>query len=271
MHPDFAPRAPCGPGGDSFRRSPSTAVLAARTTVPLAASSPLLAARPTSEAASGRGGGTTTGTVPTLSSLPQNGPHGDQQGSSSYASSTDRLWGRFFILALDSPSTSELRSVFSRACGDAFAGDGPVSSALRGPVFGASCDAAAKTTVLITSEIWTAVDAMGAVVAEFPQRLNQLLLKETSALSPSPSRAENCRRETAADIELMACRLDYFTLGRLLRPLVLGRTGGISTPTAVQRFFCHEVCAYIVHLCRFPEKGDASKYDKKNLPSFSHS
>lgn len=260
VHPDFAPRTPCGPGGDSFCRPSSTAVLAARTTVSsttpscllrstvpesgAAASSPAVAARPQVGAASGGGRGPRT--VPTLSNLPNGGPDEDQQDrptdSSSYASPTDRLWRRFFLLALDSPSTSELRSVFSRACSDAFAGDGPVSSALRSPVFRSSSAAKAKTTVLITSEVWKAVDAMGGVAAEFPHRLHQLLLKETS--TSSPSRAENYRRETVVDtsgVELTACRLDFFTLGRLLRPLVLGRTGDISTPAAVQQFFCHEV------------------------------
>lgn len=51
---------------------------------------------------------------------------------SGYASATDRLWRHFSTISLDAPSTAELRSVFSRACSDAFGGDGPVSSAMMG-------------------------------------------------------------------------------------------------------------------------------------------
>ena len=247
MHPDFAPRAPCGPGGDSFRRPSSTSVLAARTTTSssaprteAAASSPAVPARPQSEPAGGADGRART--VPVLSNLPGSSPHETPAGSYSHASSNDRLLRRFVRLALDSPSAPELRTVFSRACSDAFAGTGPISSALSIPVSGACSEATSKTAVLITSEVWKAVDAMGSVVAEFLHRLHQLLKKEASA--SSISRAENDRRENAGDIageELTACRLDYFSLGRLLRPLVLARTGNISTPAAVQQFFCHEV------------------------------
>lgn len=258
VHPDFAPRAPCGPGGDSFRRPSSAAVLAARTTSSSGAprcsllgtalgsggalSSSAAQARPQSEAVSGTGGGARA--APTLPNLPDSSPY-EEQGrptiSSSHASPTDRLWRCFFRLALDSPSTSELRTVFSRVCGDAFAGNGPISSALRSCVFGSSPEATNKSAVLITSGTWKAVDAMGGVVAEFPHRLHQLLMKKTS--TPSTSRAENHRSQNTADIgmEMTACRLDFFTLGRLLRPLALGRTGNISTPAAVQQLFCHEV------------------------------
>ena len=249
MHPDFAPRTPCGPGGDSFRRPSSTSVLAARTTTPSAAprtgptaSSPAAPARPQSEPASGADRGART--VPVLSHLPVGSPYDTPAGSSAYASSNDRLWGHFFLLALDSPSPFELRTVFSRACNDGFAGDGPISLALRSRVFASSSEATAKTAVLITSEVWKAVDAMGGVVAEFLHRLHERLMEE--APTSSTSSAENRHRENAADadiagVELTACRLDFFTLGRLLRPLVLGRTGNISTPAAVQQFFCHEV------------------------------
>eukprot|EP00903_Cladosiphon_okamuranus_P016193 g14943.t2 len=51
-------------------------------------------------------------------------------------------------------------------------------------------------------------------------------------------------------VELTASRLDYFTLGRLLRPLFLGRTGNISTAAAVQQFFCHEIMREIVEPLR---------------------
>lgn len=289
VHPDFSPRAPSGPGGDSFRRPCSTAVLAARTrrapagrpTAPpipslLGAASSLVhtAARSTStesllvtsSAATGRGGSTVP-TTPTVRTVPdeldnshlQEGKR-EESGSSSYASPTDRLWRRFSILALESPSTSELRSVFSRACSDAFAGGGSISSAVRGPTCRLSPDTTTqKAAVLITSEVWKAVDAMGGVTAEFLARLYPRLLTETSLLPSSSSCAgaadagagaaasrSGFHRESAAAIaataELAACRLDYFTLQRLLRPLVLRRTGDISTPVAVQRFFCHEVC-----------------------------
>lgn len=205
-----------------------------------AASSLAVPAGPQSEPA--RGVNRTTGTVPDFSNLPGSSPHENLEGSSSYASSNDRLWRRFFFLALDSPAAPELRTVFSRACSDAFAGNGPVSSVLRTRGFGSSSEATPKTAVLITSEVWKAVDAMGGVVADFPHRLHQLLKKETP--TSSASHVESHRRQNAADtagVELAACRLDYFTLGRLLRPLVLGRTGNISTPAAVQQFFCHEV------------------------------
>lgn len=205
------------------------------------ASSPAAPAIPQRDVSSTAGGRART--VSKLPGLPESDAYEDQDRltGSSCASSTDRLWRRFFRLALDSPSTSELRTVFSRACGDAFAGDGPMSSALKNRVVGSSDDTA-KKAVLITSEVWKAVDAMSGVAAEFPYLIHQRLLKEIS--TSSSSRAENHRREIAADstgLELSACRLDFFTLGRLLRPLVLGRTGNISTPAAVQRFFCHEV------------------------------
>lgn len=311
VHPDFAPRAPSGPGGDSFVRPCSTAVLAARTkgappaggptsAPPSYSSQPGVALSPVNTTArlaraesflatasiaatsgGGGGGGPAVPTVPTVRPV-LDGAHSNrlQAGqrehpvSSSYASPTDRLWRRFSILALESPSTSELRSVFSRACSDAFTGDGSISSAVRGPSCRLASDATTpKTAVLITSEVWKAVDAMGGVAAEFLARLHQLLLDESSL--PSSSSSSSCaggaaagagagvgagvgaggaraatsradaRRESgaavAATAELAACRLDYFTLQRLLRPLVLRRTGDISTPAAVQRFFCHEV------------------------------
>lgn len=280
VHPDFAPRAPSGPGGDSFGRPPSsTAVLAARTrdsshagrpgpsnaAPSIQASAPGSGARaaapsaPANQSQGGSGGGKMTGegaaTVKTLPTLPVSGSlDAEQQGRQpqgfSHPSSTDRLWTRFSVLALDPPSTSELRSVFSHVFSDAFAGDGPISSAIYSSP---SDDATTKATSIITSEVWKAVDAMGSVAAEFLDRLHERLLKETSpsrstfaaggagaagGATTAPLRV-GFQRDSLVDIA--ACRLDFFTLGRLLRPLVLGRTGGISTPAAVQSFFCHEV------------------------------
>lgn len=283
VHPDFAPRAPAGPNGDSLFRPASMAVLVARTKGYPPAGGPGLAAqntslRPTIQASGvikaaaapsrvSQEGNRRSGpagefsTVPTLRN--PSGTHQDGQllqqtsGSSSYASSTDRLLRRFSILALDAPSSSELRSVFSRACNGAFAVDGPVFSAVGGSQ---GCPSDSAKSVLITSEVWKAIDAMGGVAAEFLHRLHQRLLKEPSLTSSSSTCRNGARsvstggsrpaeggafREDFGDGNgLSACRLDYFALGRLLRPLVLGRTGDISTPTAVQRLFCHEVYTF---------------------------
>ena len=207
----------------------------------------------------GAGGRQTGGGAPTLPALSylshSAGPNAEQQGQQvqghSSASSADRLWRCFSVLALDSPSASELRSIFSHVFSDAFAGDGPISSAIGRPASNGATTT--KTTNIITSEVWKAVDAMGGVAAEFLSRLHPRLLKEASSSWSSstadggakamPTRATFQRAPAAATpgVGLAACQLDFFTLGRLLRPLVLGRSGTISTPAAVQRLFCHEV------------------------------
>ncbi|CAM9120215.1 unnamed protein product, partial [Ectocarpus sp. 13 AM-2016] len=304
VHPDFAPRASSGPVGDSFSRPSTAAVLAARTSLHSPASGSTTATQAYSLGSTTSGSGATleptagaparlgimgsanTGsasgggpTVPSLLSPLKRSSEDGQQGRqppglSSHASSTDRLWTRFAILALDAPSTCELRSVFSRACSDAFAGEGSVCSAVKGPI---GCfSAATKTTVLITSEVWKAVDAMAGVTADFLQRLRQRLLEESSSSSkPSPlsllfrgarqpSAGGADGQAAASRLGLLwdtgavagggvgeaACRLDYFSLGRLLRPLLLGRTGNISTPSAVQRFFTHEIMREVVEPLR---------------------
>lgn len=295
MHPDFAPRAPSGPVGDSLSRPSTAAVLAARTRLHAPAGGSTAASPPYSLGSTPSGSGVTLeptagastrlgmmgsvnggpagGGGPTVPSLlnpldsnQEDGQQGRQpSGLSSHASSTDRLLTRFAILALEAPSTSELRSVFSRACSDAFAGAGSVCSALKGPT--GRFSAPTKTTMLITSEVWKAVDAMAGVTADFLQRVHQRLLEESSSSSPpSPLSLLSRRarqppaggadgqaaasrlgflRDTGAvaggGVGEAACRLDYFALGRLFRPLVLARTGNISTPAAVQRFFTHEV------------------------------
>ncbi|CAM9191667.1 unnamed protein product [Ectocarpus sp. 4 AP-2014] len=304
VHPDFAPRAPSGPVGDSFSRPSTVAVLAARTSLnsPVSGSTSATPAYSLGSTTSGSGatleptagaparlsmmgsanGGPAGGGGPTVPSLlnPLDRNHEDGQqgrqplGLSSHASSTDRLWTRFAILALDAPSTCELRSVFSRACSDAFAGEGSVCSAVKGPI--GRFSAPTKTTMLITSEVWKAVDAMAGVTADFLQRLHQRLLEESSSSSkPSPlfllsrgarqSSAGGADGQAAASrlgrlldtgavagggLGEAACRLDYFSLGRLLRPLVLGRSGNISTPAAVQRFFTHEIMREVVEPLR---------------------
>ncbi|CAM9401133.1 unnamed protein product [Ectocarpus fasciculatus] len=305
MHPDFAPRAPSGPVGDSFSRPSTAAVLAARTRLhyPAGASTaaapayslgnttpgsgatlePTAGAPPRLSMAGSANGGLAGGGGPTVPSLlnpldsnPEDGQQGQQPpGFSSHASSTDRLWTRFAILALDAPSTCELRSVFSRACSDAFAGEGSVCSAMKGPR--GRFSAPTKTTTLITSEVWKAVDAMAGVTADFLQRLHHRLVEESSASSSpppmlsllshrarQPSAGGAGGQEAVSRLGLLrdtgavagggvgeaACRLDYFALGRLLRPLVLGRTGNISTPAAVQRFFTHEIMCEVVEPLR---------------------
>ncbi|CAM9710872.1 unnamed protein product [Scytosiphon promiscuus] len=291
VHPDFAPRAPAGPDGDSLLRPTSMAVLAARTrgcptagepglaahnsslrhTIPASGamndfSTAASAAAPShlSQAGVGRRGGPVGefSTVPTPlnpSSTQDAQQLRQPRTSSSFASSSDRLLRRFCILALDAPSSAELRSVFSRACNGAFSVDGPVFSAVGAST---TCPSGSAKSVLITSEVWKAIDAMGGVAAEFLHRLHQRLRKESS-LRPTSSSCGNGARGESLDGRrpaggvasrmksgersgLSACRLDYFALGRLLRPLVLGRTGDISTPTAVQRLFCHEIIREIV-------------------------
>lgn len=146
VQPDFSPRAPSGPGGDTFRIPFFTSVLAARTTSPPADAtensrySQILRPNP---------GGTAVGTgsaAPVPSSHAANTAHGtsrpcaDRGEMSSptsthacgFASATDRLWRRFSILSLDAPSTAELRTVFAHACSDSFGGDGPASSSMIG-------------------------------------------------------------------------------------------------------------------------------------------
>lgn len=237
--PDFIPPAPTGPGGDSYSRPSSASILAARTTFPTAASisqssTASMALRATrGMSMSGTGSGRP-------STIPENFIIQQQQNAfhPSVASSNARLWRRFFILALDAPSAAEMRTIFVRACSDAFGGDGPVSSALGGP---------RSNSAFLSNEVWTAVDALGEIAIDFLQLLQQRLrgtppergTTRYSSVGIHSSRT-NCEGSRAS-AALAAVRFDFFALGRLLRPLVIARRGGVSTPATVLCLWCHEV------------------------------
>lgn len=143
-----------------------------------------------------------------------------------------------------------MRTIFVRACSDAFGGDGPVSSALGGP---------RSNTTLLANEVWTAVDALGEIATEFLHLL-QLRLRGISTergTARYPSVGIHSSRTNWMDCEgsrtaaaLAVVRFDFFALGRLLRPLVIARRGGVSTPAAVLRLWCHEVGTVIDSLGR---------------------
>ena len=242
VKPDFIPRSPAGPGGDSYTRPLSASILAARTTSPTTTSiSPTSSTSMTlpTRAEKSVGGGSSA----PISTTPAGNHLGQQQQIAHQleaASANVRLWRRFSILALDAPSTAELRTVFSRACSDAFGGNGPVSSALSGP---------RSDTVLLSSETWTTIDGLGGIATEFLHRLHLRLRDKTTESGKSyytgasaPSRFDDNDYEVVGAAGTLAgVHLDYFTLGRLLQPLVMARTCGISTPAAILRLWCHEV------------------------------
>lgn len=243
MQPDFIPRAPSGPGGDSFRRPSFASVLAARTTkdnnqITMAAKPSLPRAAPTATGVFGtkEGGASSASAFPTPLSVDELHENERQQCR---AFASDRLWRSFCVLALDSPSTSELKSVFAHTCSDAFGGDGPVSSAMGG---------APSNTMLFSGEVWTAVDALGGFVAEFLVRVQRRLRDlgvgahiGGNSFGPTSRRSFGGNSKDNDMAEAAIPRLDYFSLIRILRPLLLGKTGGVTTPAAVLRLGCHEV------------------------------
>lgn len=256
--PDFIPPAPAGPGGDSYSRPPSASILAARTTFPTAASISLsstvsMALRATrGMSMSGRGSGQPS-TIPKhfVSQQQKNAFH------PSVTSSNARLWRRFFILALDAPSPAEVRTIFVRACSDVFGGDGSVSSALGGP---------RSNTAFLSNEVWTAVHALGEIATDFLHLL-QLRLQGTPLESDTTRYSSVCIQSSRtnwmgyegsrASAALAAVRFDFFSLGRLLRPLVIARRGGVSTPATVLRLWCHEVRMVMDSLGRGLRDNDA--------------
>lgn len=165
------------------------------------------------------------------------------------APSLDRLWRRFSILALDAPSTAELRTVFARACSDVFGGDGPVSSALGRQ--------RSNSTTFFSSQTWETMDTLGGIAAEYLYRLQRSLREIGNARTGNGGVGKGGRGTTMSGRGLGSCdehaeatashsaaasgRLDYYALARILRPLVLARAGGVSTPASVLQLWSHEV------------------------------
>lgn len=149
VQPDFIPWASSGSGGDTFQRLPSISILAAATTAPHhsqidSQTKPLAGGsargypsasgvQKASNTSSTSGGAGNPASGKALSAEGIAMQHSENPSDSSYRpSGTDRLWRRFTVVTLDSPTTPELRTVFSRACNDAFGGEGPVFSAMSG-------------------------------------------------------------------------------------------------------------------------------------------
>lgn len=107
---------------------------------------------------------------------------------------------------------------------------------------------ARSNTMLFSGEVWKAVDALGGVAFEFLLRLQRKLRGlgvsaqvGGSSFGSTGGRSLVSNSEDSGTAEAGVPRLDYFSLVRIIRPLVLGRTGGVATPGAVLRLGCHEV------------------------------
>lgn len=85
---------------------------------------------------------------------------------------------------------------------------------------------------------------LGGVTVEFLERLHRRLRgagQGRECFDAGAGVGSERRGHPGPGQQVVPSRIDFFTLKRLLRPLVLAGTGGVPTPAAALRLWCHEV------------------------------
>lgn len=94
-------------------------------------------------------------------------------------------------------------------------------------------------------QVWTAVDVLGCVTADFLERVQRRLTGTEQAggerFNASGGGAAVGQHFSVGEQNVSAGRFDYYVVKRILRPLVMAGPAGVPTPAAALRLWCHEV------------------------------